>query len=150
MQSLFNKNKNSLLEYFLFTREKAKEVEKLNLPLKLCHTDLHHWNIMQSNHSLMLLDWEGIKLAPVEADWYSILEQNYASVFLGEYLKYHKTFKWNEEAVEFYKRRRILEDIGEFVLQLLYEPLNEKERKSCLHELKTTFQKIEDTVRGKC
>jgi thiamine kinase-like enzyme len=38
-----------------------------NHAMQLCHTDAHGWNLMQ-NQNLMLIDWEGLKLAPVEAD----------------------------------------------------------------------------------
>ncbi len=36
--------------------------------LALCHTDIHGWNMMKTGGELILIDWEGLKLAPVEAD----------------------------------------------------------------------------------
>jgi thiamine kinase-like enzyme len=52
----------------------------------LCHTDLHNWNLMQSGDDLVLIDWEGIRLAPVEADMMFVVDRimMYFGTFIPE------------------------------------------------------------------
>ncbi len=56
-------------------RRLSSRLQKCSLPMRLCHTDLHHWNLMLENDRLILIDWEGLKLAPVEADFMSLVDQ---------------------------------------------------------------------------
>ncbi|WP_139185035.1 hypothetical protein [Aneurinibacillus thermoaerophilus] len=70
----------------------ANTVEKLSTSLKysrlrmaLCHTDIHNWN-------LMLVDWEGLKLAPVEADLMFLVDNPHFNTFLSIYRKLHKNY----------------------------------------------------------
>src|SRR5699024_4803514 len=42
----------------------STELKNSHLRMVLCHTDLHNWNLMQSDQQLILIDWEGLKLAP--------------------------------------------------------------------------------------
>ncbi|MDI5791191.1 phosphotransferase [Bacillus licheniformis] len=49
--------------------------------LALCHTDVHGWNLMKTGGELILIDWEGLKLAPVEADLMFFANQPYAQEF---------------------------------------------------------------------
>ena len=43
-------------------------LRRSNPKMALCHTDIHNWNLMQRDEQLVLIDWEGLKLAPVKAD----------------------------------------------------------------------------------
>jgi len=71
----------------------------------LCHTDIHGWNLMQSN-KLILIDWESIRYAPVEADlftfwgdwyWGDSKWGSYWDTFLPIYQKYHPEYTVNEK-----------------------------------------------------
>jgi len=112
-----------------------------DLRLSLCHTDLHYFNLMQSKQQLILNDWEGLKLAPVEADLMFLVDKPYYGKFLNMYQQTHPNFKLNPNVLRFYKGRRKLEDIGEFLEQLLYDDGNEQERDMTMtyleEELKT-------------
>ncbi|MGG3625041.1 phosphotransferase [Bacillus gobiensis] len=117
-------------------------VEKLSLCLKnshlrmaLCHTDLHNWNLMQSEQRLILIDWEGLKLAPVEADLMFLIDKPYYDIFSSIYQKSHKNYKINSNAMQFYKGRRKLEDIWEFIEQLAFDKSNAQERARIINYL---------------
>ena len=124
-----------------------EKVEKLSfkltketLPLVLCHTDVHGWNIMQS-HRLILIDWEGMKLAPPEADLFAFIGNrfwhNCSDGFMKTYQTKHTDYEINLEVLEFYQTRRRIEDICAFAQGLLYNNnVDERERKESLRLLR--------------
>ena len=105
----------------------------------LCHTDIHGWNLIQSGN-LTLIDWEGLKLAPVEADLFSFTKTfffDYAwDDFIDNYCATHKGYRLNTDAMQFYRLRRRLEDIYEFIVSLLHDDLSQDASKRTLHYLK--------------
>lgn len=103
--------------------------------MALCHTDIHNWNLMQRDEQLVLIDWEGLKLAPVKADLMFFVDKPYYDVFMNIYLKLHKDFLINTDALLFYHIRRKLEDIWEFIEQLLYDNQEDKERNETIKVL---------------
>jgi len=127
--------------------EKAhKLVEYVNneqLPFVLCHTDIHGWNLMQSD-KLILIDWESIKLAPAEADLYTFWGDwywgdskwgSYWDTFLPVYKKYCPGYIYREDVLKFYQIRRHIEDINDFYRQYLYDDMTDDETReviSCL------------------
>lgn len=76
---------------------------------------------MQSGRRLILIDWEGLKLAPVEADWMFLVGKPYYERFLNVYRRSHPNFVLNPLALQFYQSRRKLEDLWEWTEQLLYD-----------------------------
>lgn len=92
----------------------------------LCHSDAHNWNIMQGQE-MILIDWEGLKLAPQEQDLILNLTEPYVAQFLYEYKKYMNYDKPDLEAFEFYYLKRILEDIGSWIRDLREEGLVKSE-----------------------
>ncbi|MBT2218067.1 phosphotransferase [Virgibacillus dakarensis] len=117
-----------------------------NLRMALCHTDLHNWNLMQSGNQLMLIDWEGLKLAPVEADLMFLVDKPYFNEFLSIYQKTHQNFSINPEAMTFFKGKRRLEDIWEFMEQLLYDKQEEQERVLTMNYLKEELNGISENL----
>ena len=78
----------------------AEYVKAAELPFVLCHTDIHGWNLMQSN-GLVLIDWESLKFAPAEADLYAFWGNwhwgdtkwgSYWETFLPVYQKIHPEY----------------------------------------------------------
>lgn len=110
----------------------AKYLHSAKLQFVLCHTDIHCWNIMLQDNQLKLIDWEGVRLAPAEADLFSFTEgfffENAWDEFMATYKELRPDFKLNPEALRFYRLRRLLEDISEFSKSLLYDNLTEEER----------------------
>lgn len=105
----------------------------------LCHTDLHGWNLIQSKN-LILIDWEGLQLAPVEADLFSFTETfffDYAwEDFINTYRNRHKDYQINTDAMDFYRLRRRLEDIHEFMESILLDNLTQEDRNKSLWHLR--------------
>jgi spectinomycin phosphotransferase len=126
-------------------------VEKLSVTLKnshlkmaLCHTDLHNWNLMQSEQQLILIDWEGLKLAPVEADLMFLVDKPFYDEFLNIYQINHENFVINHDALQFYKGRRKLEDIWDFLEQLLYDNQSVQERAYTMNYLSKELKELGD------
>ncbi|MBU5484244.1 aminoglycoside phosphotransferase family protein [Clostridium sp. MSJ-11] len=108
-----------------------------------CHTDLHNWNLMQSKNTLILIDWEGLKVAPPEADLMFLKEKPYYKYFLDVYKEKHLDFQVNSDAMEFYLARRMLEDTWELAEQLLFDSQNEESRSQTLKYLKALLDDME-------
>lgn len=113
-----------------------------NLRMALCHTDIHNWNLMQSDRQLILIDWEGLRLAPVEADLMFVVDEPYFEEFAAIYRKSHNNFEINPDALQFYKGRRELEDIWEFIEQLLFDEQDDQQRAGTLKSLKETLSRL--------
>lgn len=117
-------------------------LENSRVRMALCHTDIHHWNLMQSENQLVLIDWEGLKLAPVEADFMCIVDKPYYAEFLSNYQTIHKDFAINPDVLQFYQVRRKLEDIYEFIEQLLFDKQNVQERVNTINSLTKELRDI--------
>lgn len=109
----------------------------------LCHTDLHNWNLMRTNDTLILIDWEGMKIAPPEGDIMFLTDKPYYERFLKIYREKHPDFRVNSDAMEFYMARRKLEDTWEFVEQLLFDTQDEESRSQTFQYLKMVLEDIE-------
>lgn len=96
----------------------------------LCHTDVHGWNLMWAEH-LYLIDWEGLRLAPVEADLFSFADGfffDYAQdAFMAAYREARGGYQVDATAMAFYRLRRRLEDIAAFADSVLNDPLSAEE-----------------------
>lgn len=129
--------------------ELIDEVEKLSQELQqrplrnvLCHTDIHNWNLMQENERLILIDWEGLRLAPIEADFIFLIDQPYYGTFLSVYKNRHPDFVLKSDILRFYQVRRRLEDIWEWIEQLLFDQQAAYERSKTLASLTKELQEI--------
>ncbi|WP_429843724.1 hypothetical protein [Brevibacillus sp. FIR094] len=97
---------------------------------------------MQSGQQLILIDWEGLKLAPVEADLMFLVDQPFFEEFMVIYLKTHTNYVVNRQALEFYQIRRMLEDICELLEQLLFDEQEEQDRVETIKHLEGEVSKI--------
>ncbi|MBG9943573.1 aminoglycoside phosphotransferase family protein [Brevibacillus formosus] len=121
----------------------AEELRGSEVKRKLCHTDIHNWNLMQSGQQLILIDWEGLKLAPVEADLMFLVDQPFFEEFMTTYRKTHTNYVINRQALEFYQIRRRLEDICELLEQLLFDEQEEQDRVETIGHLKGELSKVD-------
>jgi len=128
-----------LIENIEKTQKLADKISKENLPKVLCHTDIHGWNLMQSD-KLILIDWEGMRLAPSEADLFAFIGDKFwhrcSKEFMEIYKKIHPNYEINTDALTFYQTRRRLEDICAFAQGLLFEDIDDEERKKSLYLLR--------------
>ncbi len=126
-------------------KEMARYLKNSNLHKVLCHTDLHGGNLMWDNN-LILIDWEGMRLAPVEADLFIFTEGfffDYASdEFMSEYKSIKKDYEENTEAMLFYCLRRRLEDISEFIHSAVYDQLSDQDLENTLRYLREECVKL--------
>jgi len=121
----------------------AEYAKSRQLAHTLCHTDIHGWNLIQSDR-LILVDWESIKYTPVEADLFTLWNDwywgdthwgSYWGTFLPIYQKICPEYTVDEKVLKFYQIRRHIEDIEEFYKQYLYDEMTEAETNeviSCL------------------
>ncbi|WP_335582735.1 phosphotransferase enzyme family protein [Paenibacillus ihbetae] len=127
-------------------RTLAERLSGRNLRMALCHMDLHPWNLMMNGDKLVLLDWEGMKLAPVESDLMFMTNTPYFERFMRIYRTRHNGYQMNEDALRFYQFRRRLEDIWEFMEQLLYDEQAEEERRDTLGSLRKELLEFESGI----
>ncbi|XID94519.1 phosphotransferase family protein [Paenibacillaceae bacterium WGS1546] len=145
--------RGAIAPYVRPLRSHMEHALKLGLSLKdrplrygLCHTDLHNWNLMTSGDHLILIDWEGMKLAPAEADWMFVADRPYADEFLDLYRRRHPGFTIDTDALRFYRLRRKLEDIWEFAEQLLFDEQDAEERAETLNLLQDELRSMTETA----
>lgn len=127
---------DSLKKLMLKIEELSERLKNRGLRMALCHTDVHGWNLMSTGQHLKLIDWEGLKLAPVEADLMLFVDEPYFSEFMRIYANTHSQYEVNIEALTFYQGRRKLEDVWEFMEQLIYDNQADADRKATLNHLK--------------
>ena len=122
--------------------ELARMLRQEPPPFVLCHTDVHGWNLMQAGR-LILIDWEGLRLAPAEADLFAFSRNFFydeeGAAFGNAYRALRPEYAENAAAMEFYRVRRRLEDIHAFVEGLLSDGLEGEEREKSLWHIGKEF-----------
>jgi len=121
----------------------SERVRQKKVDMVLCHTDAHGWNFIQSE-CLVLVDWEGIKLAPAEADLFMFTREEYWDVFFKRYLECRSGFSLDNDLFAFYILRRKIEDIWAFIESILYDNLSIENRMRDLALLSDCCDKIDD------
>jgi len=127
-----NSDPNIPSEYLKLITEKLHQLSEisqtlpaLNLPFVLCHNDIHGWNVITQNDGIILLDWEGLRFSPREADLFMFKYERYWGrrwdEFYDVYKKTHPKLKLNETAMHFFRLRRRLNDVDEFVSNIVLD-----------------------------
>ncbi len=53
----------------------ANELRQANLPLALCHADIHTWNVLvDADQHMWIVDWDEVRLAPKERDLMFVMQ----------------------------------------------------------------------------
>jgi spectinomycin phosphotransferase len=112
-------------------------------PKTLCHTDAHGWNLMQGSR-LILIDWEGMRLAPVEADLFMFAGKTYWDIFFERYSNLRQGYMPDPLAMRFYTLRRKLEDIWAFMERILYDDMPGEQRMKALKNLRAGCEHLND------
>jgi hypothetical protein len=121
----------------------ADKLKQKNIRMVLCHTDAHGFNLMQGK-SLVLVDWEGVKLAPSEMDLMMFSKPDYWENFFKQYKKLRPDFELDNDVFAFYIWRRKIEDIWDFIASVLYDDLTVRERESNLVTLAKCCETLDD------
>ncbi len=90
-------------------------------PMVLCHTDIHGYNIIVDGGHTTLLDFEGLKIAPVEHDLMFWVDDNAWPDMLTSYQEIRPNVVPQPALVRFYQVRRLLEDVYDYLEQLVVE-----------------------------
>lgn len=102
----------------------APRVRALGLPMGWTHGDIHRGNLMETDQGLMLIDWEGLSVAPPEADLFFL--GRYEPGFSARY-RARAGYAPHPEALAFFGARRRLDDIHEFLRALLIDRVGGEE-----------------------
>lgn len=94
----------------------------------LCHTDIHGYNVIVNGNDTYLLDFEGLKLAPPEHDFMFWVDDVAWSDILVTYQHIRPGIVPDKRLIRFYQERRVLEDVYDYLEQLLVEPLTPDRR----------------------
>lgn len=127
-----NADENIPREYLQVIIEKLHQLSEashtlsgLSLPYVLCHNDIHGWNVITQGDGLVLLDWEGLCFAPREADLFMFKYERYWGrrwdEFYDVYCKVHSQLDINEVAMRFFQLRRRLNDVDEFINNIVLD-----------------------------
>jgi hypothetical protein len=90
-----------------------------DLPLVLCHTDIHGWNTMVTGDTTHLIDFEGLVLAPAEQDLFFWFDDPRWPEIFATYTQVVGGHQVDATALLFYQLKRYLEDIYEWVAELV-------------------------------
>ncbi|MBM4414658.1 MAG: hypothetical protein FJ040_14565 [Chloroflexi bacterium] len=90
-------------------------------PMVLCHTDIHGYNIIVDGDHTTLLDFEGLKIAPVEHDFMFWVDDNAWPDMLACYHETRPHAVPQPALVRFYQVRRLLEDVYDYLEQIIVE-----------------------------
>ena len=96
--------------------------------LSPCHTDAHGGNVIQGER-LVLVDWEGLCLAPAEADLFMFAGDDDWPAVLDAYRAARSGYALNRDLLMFYRCRRIVEDIWFDILCLRGDDPDEAQRR---------------------
>jgi spectinomycin phosphotransferase len=121
----------------------SQKVTEKNSKMVLCHTDAHGFNFIQSKQ-LVLIDWEGLKLAPAEADLVMFTKKEYWTIFIDNYKKLRPGFMLDTDILTFYILRRKIEDIWAFVEGILVDHPSNEQRERDLEFLSECCRSLDD------
>lgn len=115
MFAVLDKNKERLLIGLTNLQTWQTQFTKTQMPLVITHGDAHHYNVLQMPFDIWLVDWDGLKIAPIERD---LWHYEYAPL-IDEYCKLNPLYKINHELCKFYRLQRFYEDIRYYLEQVL-------------------------------
>ncbi len=106
----------------------AAQLQHQVVPLVLCHTDIHCMNMLVDADQTVLLDIEGLKLAPPEHDFMFVWDEPHWPQWYAAYQRICGETPVDAQRLRFYQERRVLEDIYEWIEQVVSESPEGAER----------------------
>ena len=111
LAAVFGGRAKLIAQLFRAFRRQASVIAKTKPAMVLCHTDIHGYNVIIDQDIPLLIDWEGMKIAPKEHDlmfWHGaerweLVWQMYHTV--------HPTAQIDTSLLKFYQMRRLFEDM---------------------------------------
>lgn len=97
----------------------GEQLRVRDLPFVLCHTDIHGWNTLVTGDTTHLIDFEGLVLAPAEQDLFCWFDDAHWPEIFATYAQVVGGHQVDAQALLFYQLKRYLEDIYEWVAELV-------------------------------
>ncbi len=120
-------------------KELGATARVLQPSLVLVHTDLTPHNILRTpTGELFIVDWEGARLAPAEQDLALLTGEGFP-VLLAEYMREAGQPLLHPQLFAYYFYRRTLEDITDFLVQVLHENITDEQDQHDLKSLQSGF-----------
>jgi hypothetical protein len=112
---------STLSERYAQFLQLAGELRARHHPLVVCHTDIHGYNVVIADDVPLLIDWEGMKIAPPEHDlMFWVDDERWESIW-EVYRAVHPAATIDPERLTFYRLRRLFEDLVQDVQRVTQE-----------------------------
>lgn len=113
MCAFFKKNTEGILRGITLMSTLQKQFKIQQIPFVLTHGDGHHFNVLQNDKEVFLIDWDGIKIAPRERDLW-----HYENAPLMVYYRsLNPGFVLDQDLCRFYAWQRFFEDLRYYLEQ---------------------------------
>ncbi len=93
----------------------------------VCHTDIHGYNVVIQDDIPLLIDWEGMKIAPKEHDLLFWVGDERWELIWHTYRQINHDMHIDMELLQFYRTRRSFEDLIQDIQRVEQEQLVEQE-----------------------
>jgi spectinomycin phosphotransferase len=103
----------------------------------VCHADIHPFNIMATSWGLVMLDWDGIMLAPRERDLMFYADDMRTG---GDFHQaYGLDVTLNEDLITYYHYEWVLQEFTDYIGRLFDDELGDDARSHALDEFQGLF-----------
>jgi spectinomycin phosphotransferase len=103
----------------------------------VCHADIHPYNIMNTRHGLVMVDWDGIMLAPPERDLMFYAHDMRSTTELHR--AYGLDYKLDEHLITYYAYEWVLQEFTDYLTRLFDTGLRDEPRHHALDEFRALF-----------
>lgn len=138
-----NSKRNELSDLVAKAQKYAEALKAKQLPLVLCHGDIHVANLIVDTHDkLYVIDWDTLQLAPKERDLMYVgggIIRNDTEVEVQTFYVGYGETEIDYTALSYYRIERVIEDICAFSDQILNKQGSNEELMECLGYVKSNF-----------
>lgn len=120
------------------SEELCKKIQKQKETFVVCHSDIHAGNLIITDHSVNIVDWDEPLMAPKERDL-MFIGGGVGNVWNNQYEEelfyqgYGETII-NKEILAYYRHERIIQDIVEYIQSLILEPISDSKMEQELYK----------------
>lgn len=106
--------------------------------LVVCHADIHPFNIIQTATDLVMIDWDGIMLAPRERDL-MFYRQEMKAADSGFHRAYGLDYQADSHLISYYNYEWVLQEYTDYIERLFDVQLGDEARRHALDEFQALF-----------